>query len=114
MARAWQQARADDPAKPGEFAAWLERRQKQDSDLWIVELDIAVVNASSDYRQRRIDSKAPHRHTRATTHARAVGAAFPPYRQARRRGAPGRTPGGTMPSLNMRRRRPSGDRMLTA
>lgn len=38
--RAWSLARAEDPAKPGEFGAYLERRKAQDPDLWIVELDV--------------------------------------------------------------------------
>ena len=39
--RAWQCARREDKDAPGAFAQWLERRQQQDPDLWIVELDIA-------------------------------------------------------------------------
>jgi len=39
--RIWQLTRRDDPDKPGEFSEWLSRRQHQDSDLWIIELDIA-------------------------------------------------------------------------
>lgn len=39
--RAWQCSRRDNPDKPGDFSQWLARRQQQDSDLWIVELDIA-------------------------------------------------------------------------
>ena len=38
--RAWSLARAEDPAKPGEFEAYLDRRKTQDPDLWIVELDV--------------------------------------------------------------------------
>jgi hypothetical protein len=38
--RAWTLARAEDSAEPGAFAAYLERRKAQDSDLWIVELDV--------------------------------------------------------------------------
>lgn len=39
--RRWQLARRLDPVDPAAFAQWLERRRKQDPDLWIVELDIA-------------------------------------------------------------------------
>ena len=39
--RTWQCARAQDPRDPGAFAEYLERRSRQDADLWIVELDIA-------------------------------------------------------------------------
>lgn len=38
--RAWTLTRTTDPAEPQGFADWLERRQKQDNDLWIIELDI--------------------------------------------------------------------------
>ena len=38
--RRWTLARAADPADPLEFGEWLERRRKQDPDLWIIELDI--------------------------------------------------------------------------
>jgi hypothetical protein len=39
--RIWQLSRRDDSQKPGDFSEWLSRRQRQDSDLWIIELDIA-------------------------------------------------------------------------
>lgn len=39
--RAWTQARAQAPDDKNEFAEWLDRRARQDPDLWIVELDIA-------------------------------------------------------------------------
>jgi len=39
--RIWQCSRRDDPQKSGDFSDWLARRQRQDSDLWIIELDIA-------------------------------------------------------------------------
>ncbi len=39
--RAWRCAREYDSQDPGAFAAWLDRRSRQDADLWIVELDIA-------------------------------------------------------------------------
>jgi len=38
--RAWTLARQQDPDSPHRFAEYLERRQAQDDDLWIVELDI--------------------------------------------------------------------------
>ena len=38
--RRWTLAREADPAHPGAFAEWLDRRQGQDPDLWIIELDI--------------------------------------------------------------------------
>ena len=39
--RVWSLSRTQDTEKPWEFSEYLERRGKQDSDLWIVELDIA-------------------------------------------------------------------------
>jgi hypothetical protein len=39
--RIWTLSRAQDTEKPWEFSEYLDRRAKQDSDLWIVELDIA-------------------------------------------------------------------------
>jgi hypothetical protein len=38
--RAWTLSRRQDPENPGEFWEYCERRQRQDSDLWIVELDV--------------------------------------------------------------------------
>jgi hypothetical protein len=37
---AWTLSRRQDPENPGEFWEYCERRQRQDSDLWIVELDV--------------------------------------------------------------------------
>lgn len=39
--RGWAVAKAQDPDDPGDFAAYCERRKRQDSDLWVLELDIA-------------------------------------------------------------------------
>ena len=39
--RDWELARREDPDNKTEFQEWLDRRGKQDPDLWIVELDIA-------------------------------------------------------------------------
>ena len=39
--RQWTLSRTQDTEKPSEFAEYLDRRAKQDPDLWIVELDIA-------------------------------------------------------------------------
>lgn len=39
--RAWICSKAEDIEKPGEFSEYLERRGRQDGDVWIVELDIA-------------------------------------------------------------------------
>lgn len=39
--RIWQLTRRDDRDKPSDFSEWLSRRQRQDRDLWILELDIA-------------------------------------------------------------------------
>jgi hypothetical protein len=39
--RAWTPSRVQDPDDPAEFWNYIERRKKQDSDLWIVELDVA-------------------------------------------------------------------------
>ena len=38
--RAWTLTKAQDSENSVEFAEYLERRRRQDSDLWIVELDI--------------------------------------------------------------------------
>lgn len=38
--RGWALAKAEDSQDPAEFAEYLNRRRRQDSDLWIVELDI--------------------------------------------------------------------------
>ena len=38
--RAWTLSRTADPDDDGAFQEWLERRAAQDSDLWIVELDV--------------------------------------------------------------------------
>lgn len=38
--RVWILSRTDDSQDPGAFAEWLERRHRQDPDLWIIELDI--------------------------------------------------------------------------
>jgi hypothetical protein len=38
--RGWALAKADDPDNPSEFGEYLDRRRRQDSDLWIVELDV--------------------------------------------------------------------------
>jgi hypothetical protein len=39
--RNWTLIRSQDSDKEQEFSEYLERRKRQDSDLWIVELDIA-------------------------------------------------------------------------
>jgi hypothetical protein len=39
--RQWHCARRQDPENPSDFADYLERRGRQDDDLWIVELDLA-------------------------------------------------------------------------
>ena len=39
--RKWELSRAQDPENPMEFTEYCDRRKHQDSDLWIVELDIA-------------------------------------------------------------------------
>ncbi len=39
--RRFERIRAQDPEKPQELDEYLARRQRQDSDIWIVELDIA-------------------------------------------------------------------------
>jgi hypothetical protein len=38
--RAWTLTKAEDSENPLEFGEYLDRRKRQDSDLWIVELDI--------------------------------------------------------------------------
>jgi hypothetical protein len=38
--RAWTLSRQAAPDDPLAFSEWLERRRAQDSDLWIIELDI--------------------------------------------------------------------------
>jgi hypothetical protein len=39
--RNWHLSKQQDPEKPEEFSEYLGRRASQDSDTWIVELDIA-------------------------------------------------------------------------
>jgi hypothetical protein len=39
--RGWTCVREADPDQPEAFTIFLDRRKQQDSDLWIVELDIA-------------------------------------------------------------------------
>jgi hypothetical protein len=38
--RGWALAKTEDSENPNGFSEYLERRKRQDSDLWIVELDI--------------------------------------------------------------------------
>ena len=38
--RGWTLAKTEDAENPVEFADYLARRRRQDSDLWIVELDV--------------------------------------------------------------------------
>jgi hypothetical protein len=38
--RRWTLSKAQDPANPREFTEYCDRRKRQDSDLWIVELDV--------------------------------------------------------------------------
>ena len=38
--RGWSLAKTQDSENPVEFGEYLDRRKRQDSDLWIVELDI--------------------------------------------------------------------------
>ena len=38
--RRWTASRAQDSENPEQFSGYLERRTRQDPDLWIVELDI--------------------------------------------------------------------------
>jgi hypothetical protein len=38
--RAWTMSRKQDSENPREFWEYCERRKRQDSDLWIVELDV--------------------------------------------------------------------------
>jgi hypothetical protein len=40
--RGWACVREADPGEPEAFTLFLDRRKQQDSDLWIVELDIAA------------------------------------------------------------------------
>jgi hypothetical protein len=39
--RGWVLSKSEDPENTSEFSEYLARRKRQDSDLWIVELDIA-------------------------------------------------------------------------
>ncbi|MBD3729845.1 MAG: DUF1491 family protein [Sphingomonadales bacterium] len=39
--RRWTVTRRQDPEKPQELDEYLARRKRQDSDVWIVELDVA-------------------------------------------------------------------------
>jgi hypothetical protein len=38
--RGWSLAKSQDPENPVGFGEWLDRRRRQDSDLWILELDV--------------------------------------------------------------------------
>jgi hypothetical protein len=38
--RAWALSRKQDTENPNEFSEYLDRRKRQDGDLWIVELDV--------------------------------------------------------------------------
>ena len=38
--RAFVSTKSQDPEKPWEFSEYLERRARQDSDTWILEIDI--------------------------------------------------------------------------
>ena len=38
--RAWTCSRTADPQDPFAFGEWLDRRRRQDQDLWIIELDV--------------------------------------------------------------------------
>lgn len=52
--RAWHCALLQDPDDPAAFTDYLERRGRQDPDLWIVELDIAqaerFIGLPTDFR----------------------------------------------------------------
>ena len=39
--RGWSCSKRADSDDPGEFTSYINRRQSQDPDLWIIELDIA-------------------------------------------------------------------------
>jgi len=39
--RAWEVSRAQDMEQPRDFWDYLDRRHRQDGDLWVVELDVA-------------------------------------------------------------------------
>jgi hypothetical protein len=39
--RGWALSKSQDPEKSSEFSEYLDRRARQDGDLWVVELDIA-------------------------------------------------------------------------
>jgi len=39
--RGWNCSRVQDPDNRMEFEEWLDRRKRQDSDLWLLELDLA-------------------------------------------------------------------------
>ena len=39
--REWTLTKSQDPENPHEFSEYCDRRKRQDSDLWIIELDIA-------------------------------------------------------------------------
>lgn len=39
--RQWVLTKTQDPENPAEFSEFCDRRKRQDSDLWIVELDVA-------------------------------------------------------------------------
>jgi hypothetical protein len=39
--RSFVTAKDEDPEKPYEFSEYLERRRRQDQDMWLIEVDIA-------------------------------------------------------------------------
>ena len=39
--RLWHSVKGHDPENPQQFQEYIDRRRRQDGDLWIVELDIA-------------------------------------------------------------------------
>lgn len=39
--RKWHRLKVQDPENPAEFSEYLDRRARQDGDIWVVELDIA-------------------------------------------------------------------------
>jgi hypothetical protein len=46
--RGWALAKTEDPENPLEFGEYLERRRRQDEDLWIIELDIPAAERFID------------------------------------------------------------------
>ncbi|MFV0645814.1 MAG: DUF1491 family protein [Sphingomonadaceae bacterium] len=53
--RKWTETKRQDPEKPQEFDDYLTRRQRQDDDLWIVELELPDLRRFAALQQNWVD-----------------------------------------------------------